>query len=187
MKALLLASLLLLAAARDYPLYSQCDPKWSKERLGTSSHTICEAGDLVSALAMGMTGVGHTQTPSTLNNWLKSNKGYDSKTMVVWKTLNAFGMTFEGTVPNSLLRINLDVGYLVIINVNKGAHWVLATGYSGSTIFVKDSLHTTTTSYDISQVVSGHNAVYKVPVSVPASVLTSLEENRLIYNLFKHS
>ena len=38
-------------------------------------------------------------------------------------------MTYEGQVPNSLIRLNLDVGYVVIIAVNKGPHYVLATGY----------------------------------------------------------
>lgn len=127
-----------------------------------------------------MTGVGHTQNPSTLNAWLKSNKGFDSKGNYVWNSINSLGMTYEGQVDNVLLRLNLDVGYVVIINVEKGAHWVLATGYSGNTIYVKDSLHTTTTSYDISQVVSGHNAVYKVPVSLPPSFLSKIEEIQLI-------
>jgi hypothetical protein len=79
MKVILFSLLLLLIAARDYPLYNQCDSKWAKEKMGTSTHTICDAGDIISAVAMGMTAIGKTETPSTLNTWLKSNKGYDSK------------------------------------------------------------------------------------------------------------
>ena len=180
MKVVLLSLLLFFAATRDYPLYNQCDSKWAKERIGTSTHTICEAGDIISAVAMGMTGIGQTQTPSTLNTWLKSNKGYDSQNVFVWKSVSPFGLSYEGQVSNALLKLNLDVGYLVIINVDKGAHWVLATGYSGNTIYVKDSLHTTTTSYDISQVVSGHNAVYKVPTTLSKELAFKLEEIFLI-------
>lgn len=66
-------------------------------------------------------------------------------------------------MPNTLIRINLDVGYLVIINVNKGQHWVLATGYSGTTINVVDSLNLNVKSYDMSAIVSGNSGVYKVP------------------------
>ena len=73
------------------------------------------------------------------------------------------------------MKMNLDVGYVVLINVDKGAHWVLATGYSGNTIYVKDSLHTTTTKYDISQVVSGRNAVYKVPNALPKSFVDKMD------------
>lgn len=123
---------------------------------------------------MAMTGVGKTQNPSTLNTWLKSNKGYDSKNNFVWNSINSFGLTYEGQVSNAILRLNLDVGYVAIINVNKGANWVLATGYKDNTIYVRDSLHTSVTSYDLSQVISGHNAIYKVPVTLPEALLTSL-------------
>jgi hypothetical protein len=163
MKIYLICLLVVLASAREYPLYNQCDAKWANERIGATSNTICHSGDLISAIAMGLTGVGPNYNPSTLNTWLKNNKGYDSHGVFVWKAINTLGITFEGQVSNALLKLNLDVGYLVIINVEKGAHWVLATGYSGNTIYVKDSQHTSVTSYDISQVVSGHNAIYKTP------------------------
>lgn len=176
MKVIYLSLLVLLVVARDYPLYNQCDARWANEKVGTSTKTICQGGDLISAVAMAMTGVGQTQNPSTLNTWLKSNKGYDSKNNFVWASINSFGLTYEGQVSNAILRLNLDVGYVVIINVNKGANWALATGYSGNTIYVKDSLHTSVTSYDLSQIVSGHNSVYKVPVSLPSSFLSSIEE-----------
>jgi hypothetical protein len=86
------------------------------------------------------------------------------------------GITYQGLVPIALLKLNLDVGYLVIINVDKGAHWVLATGYTGNTIHVRDSLHTTITNYDTSQIVTGHIAIYKVPTSLPTELLYKLEE-----------
>lgn len=79
-------------------------------------------------------------------------------------------------VSNTLLKLNLDVGYLVIINVNKGAHWVLATGYTGNTIHVKDSLHPEITSYDLSQLVPSHNAVYKVPNTLPQAIIEKYDE-----------
>lgn len=94
---------------------------------------------MVTSIASALTGTGHNQNPSTLNNWLKANKGYVNKDDFVWASINSFGLTFEGKVSNALVRINLDVGYVVIINVRKGAHWVLATGFNGNTIFVKDS------------------------------------------------
>ena len=90
---------------------------------------MCQVGCLVSSVAMALAGTGHNFNPSTLNTWLKNNKGYANKDDYVWASINSFGLTFEGKVPNSLIRINLDVGYVVIINVKKGAHWVLATSY----------------------------------------------------------
>jgi len=90
---------------------------------------------------MALSGTGHNQNPSTLNAWLKANKGYVNKNEFVWDSINTLGLIFEGKIPNNLIKLNLSVGYVVIINVKKGAHWVLATSYSGNTIFVKDSLY----------------------------------------------
>ena len=112
---------------------------------------MCQVGCLVSSVAMALTGTGHNYNPSTLNAWLKANKGYTNKDDFVWASINTFGLTFEGKIPNSLIRLNLDVGYVLIINVKKGAHWVLATSYNQNTIYVKDSLYNVE-SYDISEV-----------------------------------
>lgn len=62
----------------------------------------------------------------------------------------------------------------MIINVNKGAHWVLATGFEGSTIFVVDSLNLNVKSYDISAVVSGNSGVYKVPAATLPVMINDL-------------
>lgn len=125
---------------------------------------------------MGLAGIGVNQNPSTLNKWLTTHKGYDSKHQFVWSSINSLGVSYEGQVGNSILRLNLDVGYIVIINVDKGAHWALATGYSGTTIYVRDPLKTTVTSYDLSQIVSGHNAVYKVSNNLPEIVLNKFDD-----------
>ena len=127
---------------------------------------------------MGLAGIGVNQNPSSLNTWLKAHKGYDSKNNFVWNSINSLGATYQGQVSNAILKLNIDVGYLVIINVNKGAHWVLATGYTGNTIHVKDSQHPEITDYDLSVVISGHNAVYKVPntKALPSVFLNKYQE-----------
>jgi ABC-type bacteriocin/lantibiotic exporter with double-glycine peptidase domain len=58
----------------------------------------------------------------------------------------------------------LDTGSVVICNVHNGGHWVLATGYSGDTIYVNDPGFSTT-SYTLNEIVNGQNAVYKVTAS----------------------
>ena len=68
-------------------------------------------------------------------------------------------------VPNVLIKLNLDVGYIVIMEVKRGPHYVLATGYSGDTISVNDPLYISTKTYDLSTVISGKTVIYKVPVS----------------------
>lgn len=93
---------------------------------------------------MALTGIGHTFNPSTLNAWLKANGGYVNKDDFVWGSVSSLGLSFSGKLPNSLVRINLDVGYIVIIHVRKQTHWVLATGYDGTNIKVMDSKYDST-------------------------------------------
>jgi hypothetical protein len=161
LKTFLLALLIALAFGRTYPLYKQCDARWANEQLGTSSNTICKAGCAMSSAAMGLSGAGHSFTPSTLNTWLKNNGGYVSGDLLVWGSLNKLGLTFEGKVANSQIKSKLDQGRVVICNVHNGGHWVLATGYSGDNISVNDPGYSTT-AYSLSQIVDGQNAVYRV-------------------------
>ena len=110
---------------------------------------------------MALSGTGHSFNPSTLNKWLKANKGYVSGDSFVWGSINSFGLIYQEKVPNVLIKPNLDCGKVVIINVRNGAHWVLAHGYSGNSILVNDPGYATT-SYDLSQIVEGNNAIYTV-------------------------
>jgi hypothetical protein len=43
---------------------------------------------------MALTGTGHNFNPSTMNTWLKANKGYANKDDFVWASINTFGLTF---------------------------------------------------------------------------------------------
>jgi len=124
-------------------MYKQCDPQWAKEQLGTSTNTICSAGCLMSSVAMGLTGIGKTYTPSSLNTWLTGHGGYASGDLLVWAAVNSLGLTFIGKVSNNLIKSNLDSGNVVLSNVHKGAHWVLAYGYNGDSILVNDPNYTT--------------------------------------------
>lgn len=49
----------------------------------------------------------------------------------------------------------------MVCNVHNGGHWVLATGYSGNSIYVHDPAYSTT-SYTLSEIVDGQNAIYGV-------------------------
>lgn len=162
MKSVLIISFLIVAIwARNYPLYSQCDPQWGNDPLGTSSKTICQAGCLMSSAAMALSGTGHSYNPKTLNVWLKNNGGYASGNLFVWASINKLGLTFKGFVANSQIKSNLDAGNVVICNVHNGAHWVLAKGYNGDNIMVNDPGYSTT-SYPLSGIVNNNNGVYSV-------------------------
>jgi len=65
-------------------IYSQLDPKWKNQKLGTSSVTIKNFGCLVSVMAMVACYYGKKETPETLDTWLTQNKGYQSKNLYKW-------------------------------------------------------------------------------------------------------
>ena len=100
-KQTIFLSLILFALSISYPLFKQCDPKWSTERLGTSSNTICSAGCLMSSAAMALNAVGNSQmNPSVLNKWLTSNGGYVKDDLFVWASINPWGVSFKGFITN---------------------------------------------------------------------------------------
>lgn len=160
-KYLLIAVLVFLATSRSYPLYKQCDSRWGSEQLGTSSNTICKAGCAMSSLAMGLAGIGKSFNPSTLNTWLKGHGGYVSGDLLVWGSVTSQGLSFIGKVANSQIAPGLSAGHVVILNVHNGGHWVLATAISGSKISVNDPGFSTT-SYEMSEIVAGQTAMYRV-------------------------
>jgi hypothetical protein len=173
-KILLAALLLVLAASRSYPLYKQCDSKWGNEHLGTSSNTICKAGCLMSSVAMALSGCGHNYNPGTLNTWLKGHGGYVSGDLFVWGSVKSLGLNYIGKVSNANIESNLKAGHIVILNVHKGAHWVLATSMSGSTIQVHDPGFSTT-SYTLSEIVAGNSGLYHVGNGFFGTMIEELE------------
>jgi len=65
-------------------IYSQLDPKWEYQKLGTSSVTLGGFGCLVSVMAMVACYYGKKETPATLDTWLTQNKGYQSRNLYKW-------------------------------------------------------------------------------------------------------
>jgi len=169
-KVILVALLLVIAASRTYPLYKQCDSRWANEQLGTSSNTICKAGCPMSSVSMALAGIGKNYNPSSLNAWLKGHGGYASGDLFVWGSVNSLGLSYVGKIANSAIGSNLDANNVVILNVDNGGHWVLATGYSGNRIFVNDPYYSTT-AYDPSKIVAGNSRLYKVSGSFSSIIM----------------
>ena len=143
-----------------FPLYKQCDSRWGSQALGTGGgRTICQAGCLISSAAMALSGIGQNYNPETLNNWLINNGGYWNGNLFIWRSIDSLGLSFDGFISNSAIKSSLDSNKIVIINVRNGGHYVLATGYSGDTIFVEDPGYWTH-SYHLSSIISGNTGVY---------------------------
>jgi hypothetical protein len=56
--------------------FSQRDPRWGRDPLGTSAYTIAQAGCLITAAASMLADFGVPTDPGRLNRWLRSHDGY---------------------------------------------------------------------------------------------------------------
>jgi hypothetical protein len=56
--------------------FSQRDPRWARDQLGTSSYTIAQAGCLITALASILVDFGIPTDPHRVNAWLTDHRGY---------------------------------------------------------------------------------------------------------------
>lgn len=160
------------------PYFSQCDSAWGSKILGTcSEYTICEQGCAISSVAMVFKYFGISTDPGKINEWLKANGGYFSGCLINWATaanLAPDKLTWVARVDKedwSRLRYELDNGYPVIIEVpfSYGQHFVVATGYSGDTVFINDPYYTSRTTLDSYGNHFEGLRIYHGPTSEPAA------------------
>ncbi len=128
-----------------YPLYKQCDPRWGKDII--VSTTVCAVGCLMSSTSMAIGGKhiavgGHISDPGTLNSWLKANGGYTSGNDLIESVVPkvdprhiswpADAMHPTNNIPVTHIIEYLKQGRPVIANVMHGHHFVLVTGWDAS-------------------------------------------------------
>jgi len=131
-------------AAFNPPKYSQVDSRWKNQILGFGPSTIGSAGCLLTSVSSMIAGNnvnvdGALPNPSTMNNWLKKNGGF-SGDLFVWGSISKLGFAFEGKVSNivDIIKNYNTPGKYVILNVNQGRHYVLATGRTNDGFNVMD-------------------------------------------------
>jgi hypothetical protein len=134
------------ASSLQWVFYSQNDPAWACNQLGTCKNTTigkCNntvpAGCAVTAAAMLLKAKGANANPATLNSWLTQNKGYSGGCLIIWSKVADFdgpgGLIWVGTgsltTPKALKSL-LDQGRLVIARSYRfKEHWVVIRGYYG--------------------------------------------------------
>lgn len=117
--------------------YSQRDPRWAADVLGTGEITIGAAGCLLTCAAGLLAEAGVGTDPGRLNRWLTANGGYVDDNLFVFQSIAAFGVTLADLVfcprvaaPVAALAEHLANGAGVIVEVDftpGGAvqpHWV---------------------------------------------------------------
>ena len=93
-----------------------------------------------SAMAgLGLTINGQTANPETLNAWLLKNGGYVSNLFSLG-AVGKLGLKYQNKSSSSAdIKKAIRDNKVVVLNVNGGGHWVLATGIQGNTYTVNDS------------------------------------------------
>ncbi|KAG2378481.1 hypothetical protein C9374_008120 [Naegleria lovaniensis] len=121
----------------DYPLFKQCGQSWSNDVIATD--TLCKSGCAITSMTMALDGRGLASfNPGQFLTWLKKNGGL-SGNLFVWGSVRPFGLSYSGKVSStSSIISSVCGGSVVLLNVRNGGHWVLATGYDGSSFTVND-------------------------------------------------
>ena len=170
----------IVALSTAYPLFKQCDSRWGSNQIGTSSKTICQVGCLMSSMSMVLNDChktldgGAAANPGTFNTWLKGHGGYVSGNLYVWGAVQPLGLSFVGfSSSDADIKSHFDQGHAVILNVNKGGHYVLMTGHSASGYSVNDPGFNKS-SYTNAEVVKA--GIYKRPSGCSTAQLATVEE-----------
>ena len=147
-----------LAAYPSFPKYTQCDKKWGSEIIGTSQYTICGVGCLITSVSSMLNGYGikiggQPSNPHTLNQYLKTHGGYNNNYWFNWNSLSAFGFKLLGIQKGAQAGIkSMKAGNVCFLLVEKGKHYVLATGITSTGFTIMDALYPRT-SYKFEEVV----------------------------------
>jgi hypothetical protein len=127
-----------------FPLFKQCDDRWGNQTLGTGNTTICKEGCLMSSISMMLHGCGISiegaeANPSTVNVWLAENHGFVSNNIYMWKSIEPMGFSYYGRLKDAPeIKDKFSQGMGVFLNVNKGGHFVLMTGFDSQGYKVND-------------------------------------------------
>ena len=142
------------AAMPPVPYFSQCDPRWSGDRLGGDGPTICSQGCALTSAAMVMAYYGIDTDPERLNDAI-GRGGYDATYCIYWSAvrnachdeINQIEYDPGRITPfdETVLSTHLDLGRPVIVYVYCpgyggywGDHFVVVTGRSGGTYYIND-------------------------------------------------
>ena len=117
--------------------FSQRDPRWAADLLGSSDITLGRAGCLVTAAATMVADWGVATDPGRLNAWLRSHGGYFRGNLLIFSTLAGLGAQCIGYVdckavpaPVTRMRDALSAGNVVLAAVDWSpggavqSHWV---------------------------------------------------------------
>lgn len=132
--------------------FSQRDPKWKDEILGTGKLSIGQAGCLVTSVAAMLATWGEGINPYQLNEYLKTHHGYVNGNLFVFSAVNNLGAVFVRRIncysipaPVKWLKdaINEGLGVIALVDAKPGSkldqHWVWLMALAENSGHIMDS------------------------------------------------
>jgi len=135
------------AAQLAVAFFSQRDPRWSGDQLGTcSGTTIGSAGCAITAIAMAGARSVSNFNPASLNTYLRDHSGYSSGCLVIWSAAanidGSGGFTYYGTGSigsATNLKSLIDGNKFVIAKSTRfSSHWGIIIGYNNQGTTLSD-------------------------------------------------
>lgn len=124
--------------------FSQRDPRWANERLGTSGWTLGQAGCLVTAAAALCANAGESTDPQLLNELLRRLSGYADDCLFIFSAIDGLGWRFTEFIECSLTPAPVEqiaaalangAGCLAEVDWSPGGlveqHWVWVVAAGG--------------------------------------------------------
>ena len=130
----------------NVPRFTQADPRWGSETLGSTSSTMAEESCAVSSAATVLAFYGREIDPGRLNAFLTAHDGYTPQGWLFWEKVAEFSAgrakyVYEGQPSYFLIDSNLLRGNPVIVwgHLRKGAtHFAVIVGKRGFNYLVQD-------------------------------------------------
>jgi len=120
------------------PIFRQSDPRWGKDKLGSTEASLAAEGCAVASAAMVLSAYGFDTDPGRLNKHLTENEGYVGNGWIVWEkaaeiTAGKVEKAYEDAPSFWHIDNNLRLGNPVIAKLKspEGTHFVVICGKDG--------------------------------------------------------
>jgi hypothetical protein len=152
---------------RDSVAFSQKDPKWASDRLGTTSDTMGRDGCLVTAAAMALTNLGFQTNPKDLNKRLTKTKSYTNRGWLIWDGISRVTdgratATYYDKVDAETIDACMIRGAYPMVQFylpNGRSHWAMIVRHDARGYHMRDPLRTSEKPLIFPAGIKGYRAV----------------------------
>jgi len=152
---------------RDSVAYSQKDPQWASDRLGTTSDTMGRDGCLVTAAAMALTNLGFQTNPKDLNKRLTATKSYTNRGWLIWDGISRvtdgrakatyYDKVDAATIDTCMMRGDYPMVQFYLPNGR--SHWAMIVKHDARGYHMRDPLRVSEKPLIFPAGIKGYRAV----------------------------